>query len=228
MDYEKTVKDFEQQLINLKAENLQKEQERGKYEADINRLQMKVQRNQNIEIQRQYAKAAYDVLRKTYDYKENQTRESLEKEINELFKQIYAGGMTISIDNKYRITTYVNELGDDNTNLDANTAKSYSIIFAFIVGVISLAKSKVNNENDITDEYPLVMDAPLSSFDQRRIKNICEVIPSIARQVIIFIKDADGNIAKREMKDKIGVEYEVALKDREIPLDSTITKVGEF
>ena len=72
------------------------------------------------------------------------------------------------------------------------------------------------------------MDAPLSSFDEQRIKNICNVIPSIARQVIIFIKDTDGNVAKRQLKDKIGIEYEVALKDREVPLDSTIMKVGEF
>lgn len=71
------------------------------------------------------------------------------------------------------------------------------------------------------------MDAPLSSFDQRRIKNICEVIPSIARQVIIFIKDSDGNIAKKEMNNKIGIEYEVSLRDKEMPVDSKITKVGE-
>ena len=155
----------------------------------------------------------------------------MQTQINELFKQIYAGGMTINIDEKYRITSYVNELEESSSNLDANTAKSYSIIFAFIVGVINLAKQKVADKSDeasiITDEYPLVMDAPLSSFDQRRIKNICEVIPSIARQVIIFIKDSDGNIAKREMQEKIGMEYEISLKDKEMPVDSKIRKVGE-
>ena len=86
---------------------------------------------------------------------------------------------------------------------------------------------KSDEASIITDEYPLVMDAPLSSFDQRRIKNICEVIPSIARQVIIFIKDSDGNIAKREMQEKIGMEYEISLKDKEMPVDSKIRKVGE-
>ena len=145
--------------------------------------------------------------------------------------KLYAGGMTINIDEKYKITSYVNELQDNSSNIDANTAKSYSIIFAFIVGVINLAKQKVNDKTEessiVTDEYPLVMDAPLSSFDQRRIKNICEVIPNIARQVIIFIKDSDGNIAKKEMQSKIGIEYEVSLRDKEYPVDSKITKVGE-
>ena len=86
---------------------------------------------------------------------------------------------------------------------------------------------KSDDVSIVTDEYPLVMDAPLSSFDQRRIKNICEVIPGIARQVIIFIKDSDGNIAKKEMSGKIGIEYEVSLKNKEMPVDSKITKVGE-
>lgn len=89
-------------------------------------------------------------------------------------------------------------------------------------------KEKTDNDGIVTDEYPLVMDAPLSSFDQKRIKNICEVIPGIARQVIIFIKDSDGNIAKNEMTNKIGIEYEVSLKNKEMPVDSKITKVGEF
>ena len=140
--------------------------------------------------------------------------------------------MTINIDEKYKITSNVNALEENTSNIDSNTAKSYSIIFAFIVGVISLAKQKVKEKTDndgiVTDEYPLVMDAPLSSFDQNSIKNICEVIPGIARQVIIFIKDSDGNIAKNEMTNKIGIEYEVSLKNKEMPVDSKITKVGEF
>ena len=42
-----------------------------------------------------------------------------------------------------------------------------------------------------------------------------------------LFKDSDGNIAKKEMGGKIGTEYEVSLRDREMPVDSKITKVGE-
>ena len=231
IDYEKTVSQLTKELNELTANNIFLIKEKTEAEAEINKLQLKIQKNQSIEIQREYAIAAYNIIKNTYDRQEKNTRENLQQEINKLFKNIYDGGMEISINDKYKISTSVTELGNNNNNIDSNTAKSYSIIFAFIVGVISLAKIKVqeeNNENTITDEYPLVMDAPLSSFDQRRIKNICNVIPSIARQVIIFIKDTDGNIAKTEMKEKIGLEYSVSLNNREIPLDSTITKVGEY
>ena len=230
-DMENNVKDLRDQLKRLEIQNGVLEKEKQDAEAEISRLQMKIEKNKSIETQILYARAAYNKFKQTYDYEEAKTREKLEDQINELFKQIYAGGMTINIDEKYKITSYVNELQENSANIDANTAKSYSIIFAFIVGVINLAKQKVNDKTEessiVTDEYPLVMDAPLSSFDQRRIKNICEVIPNIARQVIIFIKDSDGNIAKKEMQSKIGIEYEVSLRDKEYPVDSKITKVGE-
>lgn len=230
-EMESTRKELKEELDKLKILNGVLEKEKQDAEAEISRLQLKIEKNKSLETQILYARAAYNKFKQTYDYQEAQTREKLEDQINSLFKQIYAGGMTINIDDKYKITSYVNELQDNSSNIDANTAKSYSIIFAFIVGVINLAKQKVNDKteesNIITDEYPLVMDAPLSSFDQRRIKNICEVIPGIARQVIIFIKDSDGNIAKAEMKNKIGIEYEVSLKDKNYPVDSIITRVGE-
>ena len=193
-------------------------------------MQLKIDNNDAVQEQLNYALKAFEIIKATYDKEEKSVRDLLEEEINELFKQIYAGGMTISINEKYKISSFVTDLDENLTsNLDANTARSYSIIFAFIVSVINIAKKKMNKEEDkiITDEYPLVMDAPLSSFDQRRIKNICQVIPSIARQVIIFIKDTDGKIARDEMDDRIGIEYEVYLKDKDYPVDSVIKKVGE-
>ena len=230
-EMENTSRVQKERLENLRASNLLLEKEKQNAEAQISKLQLKIEKNSLIETEILYAMAAYNRFKQTYDYEEAKTREKLEDQINQLFMKIYAGGMTINIDDKYRITSYVNELQDNSSNIDANTAKSYSIIFAFIVGIINLAKQKVkeqkNDSSIITDEYPLVMDAPLSSFDQRRIKNICEVIPQIARQVIIFIKDSDGNIAKKEMKNKIGIEYEVSLKNKNYPVDSIIKKVGE-
>lgn len=69
---------------------------------------------------------------------------------------------------------------------------------------------KDSNEDSFyveTDGYPLVMDAPLSAFDKTRIKKICEAMPAIAKQVIIFIKDTDGEAAEEHMSDVIGAKY---------------------
>ena len=47
-----------------------------------------------------------------------------------------------------------------------------------------------------SEPYPLVMDAPLSAFDKRRIKTVCEALPETAEQVIIFIRILTENLLR--------------------------------
>ena len=98
-------------------------------------------------------------------------------------------------------------------NIDAvETARHFSVIFAFITGIIKMARDNRNATDDnakllSSEPYPLVMDAPLSAFDKRRIKTVCEALPNTAEQVIIFIKDTDGELAEEHMGDKIGCRH---------------------
>ena len=59
------------------------------------------------------------------------------------------------------------------------------------------------------DTYPLVMDAPLSDFDKTRIGTICNLLPEVAEQVVIIIKDTDGDLAEEHMRDRIGRRYTI-------------------
>ena len=100
-----------------------------------------------------------------------------------------------------------------NRGVETSTAQSISIVFAFISSVIKLARdAEQRRQSDMeydlsTEAYPLVMDAPLSAFDKERIQTVCETIPGIAEQVIIFIKDTDGEIAEKYLSDRIGARY---------------------
>lgn len=231
-EYEKALRLSENELIELKSDISLREKDNSKINSDLTKLELQEKKNDSFEIQRKYAKAAYEMIKDSYEYRENEVRNKLEQEINTLFESIYDGGVTISIDNNYRIKTYVDELENETSSIDSNTAKSYSVIFAFIVGVIKMAREKAAKKDSIdaptNGEYPLVMDAPLSSFDQKRIKNICDVIPGIARQVIIFIKDKpDGEIAQKYLNDKVGIEYNLSLRTPEVPLDSVISRGGD-
>ncbi len=64
-----------------------------------------------------------------------------------------------------------------------------------------------------SEPYPLVMDAPLSAFDKRRIKTVCEALPETAEQVIIFIKDTDGELAEDYMGNRIGSRHQFDKKN---------------
>lgn len=199
-----------------------KNRERGGYEqkatrADSERRNLTLldDKNKKIEIYKAYAERIYAELQAVYSQSEADIRSRLESTINEIFKQIYEGGLSLTIDDKYRISVYVNDYEGD---VETSTAQSISVIFAFITGIIKMARENRNATNEnakllSSEPYPLVMDAPLSSFDKRRIKTVCEALPNTAEQVIIFIKDTDGNLAEEYMGEKIGCRHSFEKKN---------------
>ena len=165
--------------------------------------------NKKTEIYKAYAERVYRELVEFYNKSEDEVRTRLQDTINEIFKQIYEGGLALTIDDKYHISVYAD---DYHGNVETSTAQSISVIFAFITGIIKMARDNRNatNEDDkllSSEPYPLVMDAPLSAFDKRRIKTVCTALPEVAEQVVIFIKDTDGDIAEEHMGDRIGSRH---------------------
>lgn len=158
--------------------------------------------NRHIERCKAYAQRIYEDLYSEYQSKEKEIRENLEISINDIFKAIYDGGLSLSIDDKYNISVYVN---DYEGEVETSTAQSISVIFAFISAIIKMARDncKKIGEESYAEPYPLVMDAPLSAFDKRRIQAICTAIPEAAEQVIIFIKDTDGDLAEEHLGTKV-------------------------
>ena len=212
---------------NKKEAEATKKQLRTKYDTvaytigektkEKNRLQRKREdiiitnkRNVVNNLYYRYALAVYNELEKEYREKEKTTRETLEFIINEIFSSIYNGRIGISINDDYLVKTYLYDNKSDD-DLEKNTAQSYAVIFAFITGIIKMhfydKQEKNAGKLNEDDGLPLVMDAPLSAFDKDRIKRICEELPKIAKQVIIFIKDTDGDIAEEYMKSVIGKKW---------------------
>jgi DNA sulfur modification protein DndD len=144
-----------------------------------------------------------DLLKTLYADEEQKIRKKLEQTVNEIFHSILGEGFSLSLSEKYDVQVALNEFGGSS---ETSTAQNISIIFAFIAGVIQMARESQKEEGGllVSEPYPLVMDAPLSSFDKTRIQNVCDVLPKIAEQVIIFIKDADGEIAEEHLGGRIG------------------------
>ena len=182
--------------------------ERDRADSERRNLTLLDERNRKIEIYKAYAERIYSELLEVYSTNEAEIRRKLQDTINDIFKQIYEGGLYLTIDDKYHISVYANDYEGD---VETSTAQSISVIFAFITGIIKMARENRNASDDAkllsSEPYPLVMDAPLSAFDKRRIKTVCEALPKTAEQVIIFIKDTDGELAEDYMGDKIGSRH---------------------
>jgi len=183
--------------------------------------------NRKIETYRAYAEYMYNILKEQYDAKEAETREQLATAVNSIFKSIYNGGFSLSLDSKYNIilTADGRSQANDNDNIETSTAQSISIIFAFISGVIKMAKENQGSDERLaqTEPYPLVMDAPLSNFDEKRIDTVCDVLPKIAEQIIMFINPKDGNLAEENLGLKIGKRYQFMKKNE---FETDIMEIG--
>ena len=161
------------------AEKARKESERDRADTERRNLTLLDETNKKIEIYKTYAERIYKELLVEYSTSEEKIRTRLQTTINDIFKQIYNGGLYLEIDEKYHISVYVTDYEGD---VETSTAQSISVIFAFITGIIKMARDNRNSTDEDTkllssEPYPLVMDAPLSAFDKRRIKTVCEALP---------------------------------------------------
>lgn len=208
--YEKEINtlDSEKDLLNQqKGSHSTKQKE---LEAARQELANKDETNRKIEIYKAYAQYMFDTLSEQYAAEEAKMREGLQNTVNDLFRNIYNGGFSLSLDEKYNIQiNVIDQEAGFSEDVETSTAQSISVIFAFIAGVIKMARQSQQADNAmlVSEPYPLVMDAPLSAFDKTRIKTVCEVLPAVAEQVIIFIKDTDGDLAEENLGSKVGQRY---------------------
>lgn len=165
-------------------------------ETERDTLAKKSSQNASIALAKKYAEALYDKFNVEYTAKEIKTKANLQAYINENFKKFFNGSITLQIDDNYAVKVSVN---DKFNSLETSTAQGIAVIFAFLAAIIRIAK-----ENSANETYPVVMDAPLSTLDNQRIKIVCDTLPQIADQVIIFIKDTDGIVAEQYFGNAIG------------------------
>ena len=169
----------------------------------MQKLQLAIDNNRSIQLCLDYANKAYEKLHSQYAQREEGMRLRLENEVNKIFKKIYAGNISLNIDQNYCVLANVENSGV----CELSTAQSYSVILSFISGILSIISSLKDEADDaslLLDSYPMVMDAPLSSFDKTRIQAICDTLPQLAKQIIIFTKDTDGDLANNYLADHIG------------------------
>jgi len=214
---------YETREKNLIDENNRLHQDKGGYltkqkeiEAERKELANKDSTNRKIEIYKAYAQYMFNTLSAQYAEVESDMRDQLQNTVNEIFQSIYNGGFSLSLDEKYNIQiNVIDQAAGFAEDVETSTAQSISVIFAFIAGVIKIARKSQESEKTmlVSEPYPLVMDAPLSAFDKKRIKTVCEVLPNVAEQIIIFIKDTDGDLADTFIGGKVGKRYIIDKKN---------------
>lgn len=214
-NYSKTIGRLQVEKGRLQEQYDNAVKKKGYAEEQRDNMMLIDSKNQREKLKLTYAKYVYKKLKTVYENKESETRQKLEDSINHLFTTIYDDGIRLEIDKYYSLKVTVTDTTASGDELDRNTAQNYAIIFAFISAILKLAYENSKEKDSFGESgYPLVMDAPLSAFDKKRISNICDTIPTIAQQVIIFIKDTDGDIAEEYMSEQIGKKYMLSVHSK--------------
>lgn len=132
-------------------------------------------------------------------------REGLDREVKTAFKALGWTDLVPYINEKYEFSCVSSS---DQEQYKLSQAQSLVAGLSCIAGIIALGKQIVNKDKtqaDTIESVPLVMDAPLSAFDKTRIQSFGINIPDITEQLILFIKDTDGDIVFEAMKDRVGI-----------------------
>lgn len=163
-----------------------------------------------------YTKRSFNATERFIEKNEVEMKQKLEQKINEVFVKVFNVDYTIKLEEDYSL-----KIENDGVNITNEVkfggAQDTIIAFAFIGAIIELSKSQIDlkkksNEKNVefdnsAEPYPLVLDAPSSTFDIKRIEDFCKYIPQLAEQTIILIKDTDGKYVEGELKEKIGKRY---------------------
>lgn len=168
------------------------------------------ERNQKLITYIAYAEQICNWIDETYAEKEQEMRARLQERVNNIFSKMYHGQRRVQIDKQYHVTLFAQLNGKEIITGESEGLKRVKN-FAFIAGLVDLAKEKATLGHSATDSitwdneaYPLVMDAPFSNADETHIKNISAVLPEVANQVIMFVMEKDWQYAEPVMAERVG------------------------
>ena len=168
------------------------------------------ERNKKLIAYIAYAEQICAWIDETYVEKEQEMRAKLQERVNDLFSKMYHGQRRVQIDKQYHVTLFA-QINDKEIVTGESEGLKRVKNFAFIAGLVDLAKEKATLGHSVADSiswdneaYPLVMDAPFSNADETHIKNISGVLPEVANQVIMFVMEKDWQYAEPVMADRVG------------------------
>lgn len=136
---------------------------------------------------------------------ELKVREQLLNAVQKLMDQMLESKKKVSINSKYEFMI-LDAHGNDVMG------EGYKVVtsFSYIGGIISIAKEFMKEFNT-QDTFPLVMDAPYATLDNKNRQSVNRVIPTIADQMILFTTDSQYNgSVKDELSMRVGRVYKLS------------------
>lgn len=205
----KQLSERNEQLDKLIEEQSNLEKELVRYKNKCDRLTL----------YRSYCEKRRDSIDHDLEEREIRIKSALQENINSIFKRFYNSEVTFTLNNDYSISI-TDPDGKDVLKDFASGGQKTALALSFIGAIIKVNEKrdlyKANKssddsveDGDVPEVYPLVLDAPTSTFDYEQIKSFSKVMPEITDQIIVLVNAKETAQIKENMNPLVGKEYHI-------------------
>jgi DNA sulfur modification protein DndD len=214
---QKRLDEIEIKVRDLTLNQGQNQQQIIHLEGQINTIGKQItkqQANQDRQIlahrRRQAAYDAIEVLNTIRHQQEQQFRLQLEQRVQEIFQQITVTPYLPKITEKYELMLVEITRGLE-TIVAASTGENQILSLSFIGGIIDRVRQWSEQKLIAVPEsntFPIVMDSPFGSLDPISRRQIAQILPQLASQLVVLVtKTQWRDEVETEMQPKIGKQY---------------------
>ena len=141
---------------------------------------------------------------------EQQFRGELERQVQQIFQTISVTPYLPKITEKYELILTETTRGIE-TIVAASTGENQILSLSFIGGIINRVRTWSEQKLVSVPEsntFPIVMDSPFGSLDEISRRQIAQILPELANQLIVLVTKTQwrGEV-ETEMQPKIGKQY---------------------
>ncbi len=153
---------------------------------------------------------AIEILTSLRHQQEQQFRLQLEQRVQQIFQQISVTPYLPKITEKYELILVENTRGVE-TIVAASTGENQILSLSFIGGIIdgvrAWSEQKLVGVPE-SNTFPIVMDSPFGSLDPISRRQIAQILPQLANQLLVLVtKTQWRDEVETEMQPKIGKQY---------------------
>jgi DNA sulfur modification protein DndD len=221
---DRDIRELQQQLDKIEIETRDLTLEQGANRQQIAHLEGQIQ-SLNKQIYKQKANQekqalaqrriiatqnAIDILNHLRQQQEQQFRHQLEQRVQQIFQDISVTPYIPKITDKYELILVENNSGRE-TVVAASTGENQMLSLSFIGGIIDRVRECRHQKLLALPEsntFPIVMDSPFGSLDQISRRQIAQILPQLANQLLVLVSKTQwrGEV-ETEMGQKIDYQY---------------------
>lgn len=178
-------------------------------------MELRNMKNQQWKKRIAFAEKLYDRFKMEFSQKEKKLFLTLNDGIQENFDKMFnAKDKRIYLDDGYHIEMeYRNDKGGYTVENNLSEGEKVARNFAFIVTIMEYSMKQKEQDKNMVDTLPIVLDGPFSKLGQENIGLIAKVLPEISEQVIIFMLKKDWEYTG--LDEYVGKRYVIQKRPEE-------------